>query len=79
VAAYSVRARDGAPGLDAAALGGSGGLRSPAHGRSVEAFAEHNIANAVARLDETGDLWSGKAWNPAELARALDRARKAWR
>ena len=44
-----------------------------------EAFAEHNIANAVARLDETGDLWSGKAWNPAELARALDRARKAWR
>ena len=79
VAAYSVRARDGAPvsmPLRWAEVEAYARRRTAV---PSEAFAEHNIANAVARLDETGDLWSGKAWNPAELARALDRARKAWR
>ncbi|MGR4065710.1 MAG: DNA ligase D [Vulcanimicrobiaceae bacterium] len=79
VSAYSARARDGAP------------VSMPLRWAEVEAyarrrtavpadaFAEHNIGNAVARLEETGDLWSGKAWKPAQLDRALARARKAWR
>jgi bifunctional non-homologous end joining protein LigD len=78
VAAYSVRARDGAP------------VSTPLNWSEVEAysrkrgatapwdeFAKFNIATLGKRLEE-GDLWGGKAWKKQRLEPAIAMAQKRW-
>lgn len=74
---YVVRARDGAP------------VSMPLDWSEVEAMrrkrmtpeavvGQWTIKTAPARLKSEGDLWSGRAWKPAALEKALKAAAKAW-
>jgi bifunctional non-homologous end joining protein LigD len=74
---YVVRARDGAPvsmPLDWAEVEEVVKKRG-----SPEAFiGQWTIKNARKRLEQTGDVWSGRNWKPAKLEPALAKAQRAW-
>jgi bifunctional non-homologous end joining protein LigD len=74
---YVVRARDGAPvsmPLDWAEVEELVKKRG-----SPEAFiGQWTIKTARKRLDNVGDLWSGRNWKPAKLEPALAKAQRAW-
>ncbi len=74
---YGVRARDKAPvsmTLDWSEIEEFGSKRLTPEA----ANARWTIANARKRLQDEGDLWSGKYWKPAALEPALKRAQRAW-
>lgn len=78
VAPYSVRARAKAP------------VSMPLEWDEIEAmarkraretegeFVRFTLKNAVSRLAERGDLWSGSRWRGQQLEPALAKARTAW-
>jgi bifunctional non-homologous end joining protein LigD len=78
VAAYSPRARDGAP------------VSTPLDWSEVEAFTrkraaspeaaftQFNVTTTPKRLAKDGDLWSGKAWKKQKLEPAIAKAQKKW-
>jgi bifunctional non-homologous end joining protein LigD len=74
---YVVRARDGAPvsmPLDWSEVEDL--LKKRA---TPEAFiGQWSIKNARKRLEAVGDLWGGRAWKPARLEPALQKAQRAW-
>ncbi len=74
---YGVRARDKAPvsmTLDWSEIEEYGSKRLTPEA----ANARWTIANARKRLQDEGDLWSGKHWKPAALEPALKKAQRAW-
>ena len=74
---YGVRARDKAPvsmTLDWSEVEEFESKRTTPEA----ANARWTIANARKRLQDEGDLWSGKHWKPAALEPALKKAQRAW-
>jgi bifunctional non-homologous end joining protein LigD len=78
VCAYSVRARNGAPvstPLDWSEVEAFARKRS---GTPWDEFAKFNIRTTPKRLEQDGDLWSGKFWQKQELEPAIEKAQKLW-
>lgn len=74
---YVVRARDGAPvsmPLDWSEIEAMRRKR----GTPEAVIGQWTIKTAPGRLKSEGDLWSGRAWKPASLEKALKAAAKAW-
>lgn len=75
---YVVRARDGAPVSVPLTWDEIEGYARSREAHPWKVFSRFTIADVPRRLAREGDPWSGKAWSPARLEKAVAKARKAW-